>query len=192
MEKFKKNILHTLSGSLVIPIISHNMINSRFLGKIALEQSNIHEELKWDGFVKQTGANRCLSWGMILLLLHNRFESCLFPAAEFDCRESSWFNHRSLSLALLIVSLTCAVRQRRAHVWPSNPSGHDQRVSPLTPHGNVMLIGNQVWLVFCGSAHFQVTEVGITFHVRATFCSGAVKKWTKGYQEEQCCSQIIR
>lgn len=139
----------------VIPIMSHNIINSRFLGKIALEQSNIHEELKWDGFVKQTGANRCLSWGMILLLLHIHFESCLFPSAEFDCRESSRLNHWSLCLGLLIVSLTCAVRQPRARVLSIKPFRTWPTVSPLTPHGNVMLIGNQVWLVFCGSAHFK-------------------------------------
>lgn len=138
----------------VTPIISHNIINSRFLGKIALEQSNIHKELKWDGFVKQTGANRCLSWGMILLR-HIRFESCLFPSAEFDCRESSRFNHWSPSLYLLC----------RSPVQSGNP-GHvcvhqtlqgTATVSLLTPHGNVMLIGNQVWLVFLHSARFKVS-----------------------------------
>lgn len=95
----------TLEIVFFFPLSQTNLINASLLGNAAFKGSHIHKELKRDGFVKQTEANRFLGWGMTSVLVNIRFESCLFPSAEFDCRESSRLSH-SLPLSTQCVALT--------------------------------------------------------------------------------------
>lgn len=57
----------------------------------------------------------------MLVLLSIRFESCLFPSAEFDCRENSRFIHSPLSLSLYTSCLSpvrSGTGEKTLRVWP--------------------------------------------------------------------------
>lgn len=122
-----------------------NIINSKFLGNAAFEGCHIHKEATRDAFVKQTEANRLLGLGYDCSAVNIRFESCLFPSAEFDCRESSRLNHSVPLPTLCAAGVSDKLTQ--CSQLARKPTGGKENLGSTSPHVEVRMVGNGLWRV---------------------------------------------